>query len=148
MFVLGVFSHFIKTKTFHEQIRPSYWRRENFYFIEKFINQMDEHDRERYLLEQQRGYQLRRNWSIQEARRIGKEEELIKENEIFFLPEDEEDSIKSRSGFVEFDRIASKEDWIIPVLTIGKVASKAVCQALKNIPNKILTSPDISHPFC
>ena len=136
--LLGVFSHVMDAKTFHEQIRPSYWRNENFAFVDRLLEQMDSEYQKRFHLERELGYQLRRQWTIRDAIRLGKAEKMLQEGELFFLPEDVEACFSSRCGFVEFDRPASRGDWIITVLTMGKVASKAICYALKNLPAEIL----------
>ncbi len=136
--VLGVFSHVMKAKTFTEQIRPSYWCRENFAFLDHLVAQMPADYQKSFRFEQERGYQLRRKWTIQDAIRLGHAEDLLHRGELFFLPEDENESWSSRCAFVEFDRPAAKGDWVIPVLTMGKVASRAICKALKDLPAEIL----------
>lgn len=136
--VLGVFSHVMDAKTFREQMRPGYWRNENFIFVDRLLKQMDDEYQKKFHLERERGYQLRRQWTIDDAIRLGYADDLLQEEEFFFIPEDTDNSLRSRCGFVEFDRPASRGDWIIPVLTMGKVASKVIYHALKNLPVDIL----------
>lgn len=136
--VLGVFSHVFDTQTSREQMIPSYWRLENFPFVDRLCKNLPENDRERFCLERERGYQLRRHWTALEAFRLGLAKTLIDSDEVVFLPEDEDECALSRCGFIDYDRIATRGDWIIPVMTMGKVASKSICTALKALPSDIL----------
>ena len=136
--LLGVFSHVMEAKTFQKQMRPGYWSNENFAFVDRLLEKMPQKYQRYFRLERERGYQMRRQWTIRDSVKLGMAEDLLRDEELFFLPEDENDSLPSRCGFVEFDRPAAKGDWIIPVLTMGKVASKAICRALKNLPPEIL----------
>lgn len=136
--VLGVFNHLFDTQTYREQAIPSYWRHENFIFVDRLSTHLPKAERERFRLERDRGYQFRRHCTAIEAFRFGLAKTMIDADEVIFLPEDEEQSVPSRCGFVDYDRIGTKGDWIIPVMTMGKVASKSICTALKALPSEIL----------
>ena len=116
-------------------MKPSYWQNDNFQFVEDLLKQMPVDYQKSFRLERERGYQLRRYWTIRDGIRLGHVKKLIDDEELYFLPEDEIDSVPSQCGFVDFDRLASKGDWIIPVLTIGKVASMSICHALEQLPD-------------
>ncbi len=136
--ILGVFNHFLTTKTAREQLIPSYWRNDNFSFIDRILKNMDDKYQKRFCLERERGYQLRRHWTIQDAFNRGLAKELIDEGEVFFLPEGENDTDIEKGSFVEFDRLATKRDWIIPVLTMKNVAGNAIYATLKALPQHVL----------
>jgi len=136
--IFGVFSHVMNTKTFKEQIQPEYWKKDNFKFIDRLSEKMPLEDRKRFQMERERGYQLRRQWAIQDDIRSGQVDKMHQKGDLFFLPQGIEGSKPSRCGFVEFDRLATRGDWIVPILTIGKVASKAVYHTLKNLPSEVL----------
>lgn len=136
--LLGVFNHQLDTQTGREQLVPGYWQPEKFSFISRMAENLPASEKLRFKLDQEKGYQLRRYWTAREALSMGLGKELFEQGEIFLLPEGEDESAVSRCGFVEHDRLATKGDWIIPVLTMGKVASKSICQALKSLPMEIL----------
>lgn len=136
--VFGVFSHSMDAKTFQEQIRPSYWRNENFDFVNRLLVRMPADYQQNFSLDRERGYQLRRFWTIQDILKLDLAEKMCAEGEVFFFPEDGEDAYPSRCGFVDFNRPIAQKDWIIIVLTMGKVASKAVWAALKSLPIEML----------
>ncbi len=131
---LGVFNHALDTQTGREQLRPSYWAPETFPFIDRLALHLSPRERKQFFLERERGYQLRRRWTAGEALALGGAEELFNTGEVFFIPEDEDSCRRSRCGFVEHDGIATPGDWIIPVFTSGRVASKSVCSTLKELP--------------
>jgi len=136
--ILGIFNHNMDTQTGNEQLLPSYWQPNNFPFIEKLATNLSEKDQKQFFLDRDRGYQLRRHQTAKEAFARGIAKELLDTGEVIMLPEDENDCRPSRCGFVDRDRIATKGDWIIPVMTMGKVASTSICQALKLLPKNIL----------
>jgi len=131
--VLGVFEHDQKTRTAREQMLPSYWRPENFAFVDRLAANLPEEKLKQFRLERDRGYQLRRQWTAREAFAHGMVQELFKKNEALLLPEDETDCAQSRCGFVEHDRLGTSGDWIIPVLSIGKCGTKSIHRTLKSL---------------
>ena len=136
--VFGVFNHALDTQTAREQLEPGYWRPENFPFIERFLEQLPPGDQENYRLERLRGYQLRRQRTAREGLLGGRAEELFRRGEVFLLPEDVSASRATRCGFVEHERIATRGDWIIPVLSMGKVGSRSVFETLQSLEEHVL----------
>ncbi|MBC2695554.1 MAG: glycosyltransferase [Desulfobacteraceae bacterium] len=136
--VLGVFNHAQETQTGREQLMPSYWQPENFVFVDRLAANLSEAEQKQFRLERDRGYQLRRQWTVKEAFDRGMAQKLFDKGEVFMLPEDENECAASRCGFVEHDRVGTKGDWIIPVMTMGKVASKSICHTLKNLSQSVL----------
>jgi len=132
--VFGVFNHSLTTKTARSQLIPSHWNNQNFSFIERLLNYMPEEYKKIYYFERERGYQLRRHWTIRDSIDLGMTKDLIDSGEIIFLPEDELKASQEKETFVEHNRLAAKRDWIIPVLTMGKVAGKSIHAKLKSIP--------------
>jgi FkbM family methyltransferase len=136
--ILGTFNHNLDTQTGREQLLPSYWLPANFSFVDRLATHLTELERKKFCLDRDRGYQLRRQWTAKEAFAAGMDRELIEKGEVFFLPEDEQECYQSSCGFVEHDRIGTKLDWIIPVLTMGKVGSKSILFSLKSLPKNVL----------
>ena len=137
-FVFGVFNHSLTTKTARSQLIPSYWNIQNFSFVERMLHTMPGEYRKIFYFDRERGYQLRRHWTIKDAFDHGMAKDLIDSGEVLFLPEDELKTSKEKGAFVEHGRIAAKGDWIIPVLTMGKVASKSIHATLKSLPFNVL----------
>lgn len=136
--LLGVFNYFSNTKTAKKQLFPTYWKNENFPFINRFLENKPPAISKKFQLERERGYMLRRYWTAMEAFEKGLAEDLFKKQEVFLFPEDEGDTGPNKGNFVEKDRLVMKGDWVIAVLSIGKVASRSVHQALKNLPHSVL----------
>ncbi len=137
-YLLGVFNHNLDTQTAREQLTPGYWQSENFSFIDDYASNLMEKERKQFYLERDRGYQYRRLHTVKEALAAGKARDMFKQEEIFLLPEDENECYASGSGFVEHDRLAARGDWIVPVFISGKVASKSICHTLKSLPENVL----------
>jgi len=138
--LFGVFNHECNTKTAREQLSPAYWNPESFLFVERFATNLGEEERNKYLLERERGYQFRRYYTIKEAFASGLSKQLLKAQEVILLPEGEDESFAGGCGFVEHDRFAAKNDWIIPVFISGKVASKSICESLISLPPEVLSA--------
>ncbi len=115
-----------------------YWREDNFSYINEIASGMAEDDQKSFFLDRDRGYQYRRQCAVQKALDMGIERELFESGKVFSLPEDVDEAMVARSGFIEHDRLATENDWIIPVLTMGKVASKSICHTLKSLPDQCL----------
>lgn len=137
---LGIFNHAADTQTGREQLMPSYWQPEKFPFVNKSAAHLTAAERQRFYLERDRGYQLRRHWTVKDALAAGLAVELFEKEELFLLPEGEGGCYASSCGFVEHDRIGTRGDWIIPVLTMGKVGSTSVVHTLQSLPKNILPS--------
>jgi FkbM family methyltransferase len=136
--ILGVFNHSYDTQTGRDQLLPSYWQPETFHFLERLSEYLPEKERSNFHLDQERGYQLRRRWAALEAFEMGLAKDLIEKLEVVFLPEDEKECCVSRCGFVEYDRIGTRGDWIILVSNMGKVAGKAIYATLKSLTLEVL----------
>jgi FkbM family methyltransferase len=132
--VLGVFRHAIRAKTFTQQSRPSYWNVDNFEFVERILSRMDEDYQHTFRLERERGYQVRRSWTVAEALRMGTAGSIAMSGELIYLPAAESRARETRCGFVDFDRIATAGDWVVPILMAGKVPGQAIFRALSSIP--------------
>ncbi len=137
--ILGVFNHAQDTQTGREQLVPSYWQPDNFSFVDKLLDHLSDTEQKKYRLDRERGYQLRRLWTVKEAFSKGMAQQLFEQGEVFMLPEDELECKANRCGFVEHDRIGTIGDWVVPVLTMGKVASMSICHTLKSIPDSIFS---------
>lgn len=133
--ILGIFNHQFATQTARDQLFPSYWRPENFSFLERFSDHLSDKEKRKFRLDQQRGYQFRRHMTANHAFEMGLGRDLIHRDEVVFLPEDEFECSESRCIFVEHDRIGTRGDWIIPVLTCDKFAGKAISDSLKSLPS-------------
>jgi LPS sulfotransferase NodH/glycosyltransferase involved in cell wall biosynthesis len=136
--LLGVFNNLPRTKTAAEQLYPTYWRHDNFPFINRLLENNPPEYFHKFQLDRDRGYMLRRYWTAQEAFEKSLAKGLFKKQEIFLFPEDEGDTGLIKGNFVENNRLVMKGDWVIPVLTMGNVASRSVHQALKNVSHEIL----------
>jgi FkbM family methyltransferase len=132
--VLGVFRHAICAKTFTQQSRPSYWNVANFEFVERILSGMDEDYQRKFRLERECGYQVRRSWTVAEALRMGTAGSIAVAGELLYLPADESRARETRCGFVDFDRIATAGDWVVPILMAGKVPGHAIFRALSSVP--------------
>lgn len=136
--ILGVFNHTYNTQAAPNQLFPDYWQPEHFSFLTRFCESLPENERRAYQLAQERGYQLQRRLAAIRAFDLGFAKYLFDSGEVVLLPQDEDECAASRCGFVEHDQIGNRGDWIIPVLTMGKVASKAICATLKTLPPQVL----------
>jgi glycosyltransferase involved in cell wall biosynthesis len=136
--ILGVFNHNQDTQTGREQSMPSYWQPKNFPFVDRLAGNLSEAGQKRFHLDRDRGYQRRRQWAVKEAFAKGMAKELLKKEEVVLLPEDENECASSGCGFVEHDRIGTRGDWIVPVMTMGKTASKSICHSLKLLEKNAL----------
>jgi glycosyltransferase involved in cell wall biosynthesis len=65
--VLGVFVHDSNTQTAREQQLPTYWRTDNFPFVNRLVAYLPESERPSFYLNQESGYQLRRHWTVREV---------------------------------------------------------------------------------
>ncbi len=131
--LLGVNNQDPLSQTAREQLLPAYWQAENFAFVDRLAEYLPAAEHEKYALERARGYQWRRHCAVRKAFALGLEEELLARGEVIMLPQGEKESIASRCGFVEHNRLCTRGDWIVPILTMGKVASKSICFTLESI---------------
>lgn len=135
--VLGVFNHAFDTKTGRTQLKPSSWSLDSRPFINRLATNLPSEELGKFQLDRERGYQLRRQWAIKDCFSRGMVHELIDEGEVLFLPQAGEE-LSLRDMVIDHLYPAAQGDWIIPVLTIGNVASKAICQSLKALPHEVL----------
>ena len=131
--LLGVFEHVMEAKTFQQQMQPSYWNAYNFPFVDKLLAKMDSEYQCRFRQEQERGYQVRRHWTAQEANTMGLTADLLASHELFPLPQDDKSALQSRCGFSDFDKIGTPGDWIITILSTEDVGSDLVYRAITDI---------------
>ncbi len=135
--LLGVYNQNPLSQTVREQLSPTYWQAESFSFVDRLVEHLPSAEREKYALERARGYQWRRHCAVKKSFALGMGKELFAREEALLLPQGEKESIASRCGFVEHNRICTRGDWIVPVLTMGKVASKSICFTLRSIDEEI-----------
>jgi FkbM family methyltransferase len=86
--VLGVFNYAAKCKTGREQVRPDYWRASDFPFIDRVLVSMPPDYQASFRRRQQVGYQLRRYYTIEGAKRTGAFEALSRLWKLIRLPDD------------------------------------------------------------
>lgn len=70
--VLGVFNHTKVSMTTQDQLDPEYWNKENFSFVDRFLQQMPEEYQINYRIEQEKGYKLRKEWTVKDAESMQK----------------------------------------------------------------------------
>lgn len=133
---LGVFNHAVGTITQIQQADPDYWNVENFAFVERILKEMPTDYQTRFRLERERGYQLRRLWTSMEAFANGHAPDLLSSRKIFFLPQTE--PVDSSTNFVEFDRLATRGDWIIPILANDDATRESIRETLTDLGLELL----------
>jgi len=111
--IFGVFNHAMDTQTVREQLYPSYWRPENFPFVDQLAEHLSEEEQKQFRLARDKGYHLRRLWTVKEAFARGMAKELLEKGEVFMMPDDGNENSASRCGFVDFIYVASNTHWII-----------------------------------
>lgn len=135
--VLGIFNHAMDTQTAREQLIPSYWQPQNFSFVNRLSEYLPEKEQKKFRLEQQRGYQLRRHWTVKEALVRGMAKELFEKKEIFLLPENDTNSFNNQCNFVEHNKLGTRYDWVVPVLTLDKMSGQSVFDTLTELNKNI-----------
>jgi glycosyltransferase involved in cell wall biosynthesis len=136
--LLGVFNLSLLTKTGRAQLTPSYWRKDNFSFIDQIVKKKSHQFQKRFQLDRERGYQLRRRWAARDAVNAGFKNDLMDQGELFFLPEDGADTFREKGSFVGSDRIAPKGGWVVPVLSMDKGSRRLIYATLKSLPQEVL----------
>ncbi|MBN1833584.1 MAG: glycosyltransferase [Deltaproteobacteria bacterium] len=131
--LLGVFNLKFTTKTGREQLTPSYWRNDNFSFIDRTVKKRSREFQSKFRIDQERGYQLRRRWAVRDGFKMGFGDDLIDKGEAFFLPRDENNSHPERCN-----RIAPKGGWVVPVLSMDEDSSSLIYATLKSLPQEVL----------
>lgn len=125
--VFGVFNNSLNTQTAKEQLYPSYWEKEKFKFLDSYIDNLDEQEKQNFRELQVIGYQSRRHKIIKNAIMSNNVEELLTLKEAFLLPSNDE---KSKI-------IASIYDTIIVIIGDDEF--------LATVVNKILSKNDKTH---
>jgi glycosyltransferase involved in cell wall biosynthesis len=136
--VLGVFNHSFDTKTGLSQLRPSSWSIDSRPFIDRLAANLPPEQLQKFQLDRERGYQLRRHWTMKDCFARGIARELIEEGEIILLPKEKGGSSAGQCGPADFERAAAAGDWVIVVLDMGNAGAQVLHRALKELPMQVL----------
>ncbi len=135
--VLGVFNHSLETQTGQKQLRPSYWDPNNFSFVDRLAEHLPVEEKYQFRLARDIGYQIRREWTVKEALDRDMAKTLIEEKELFFLPASVEKCAETRCAFVEHDRMATRGDWVIPIVDPGGAGGRCIRQILDQVQRQV-----------
>ena len=83
---LGVFNYAVKCKTGINQQSASYWQPSSFPFINAFVRQLPQDERQRYEAARAIGYQQRRAWTINQLVNNKSTQELATHRDLIHLP--------------------------------------------------------------